>query len=320
MNARILVQSLLVALACARPVEVERQRERERAARSPFACTPTQRRAVERTTADGAHHIRTLEACDFLKGCVRANATGRLREWITSKDAPSHSQEFEDVHLFLTFFDEPRWTRARGGGVYVELGALDGEKFANSLFYQRVLGWHGVLIEAALQNFLILARNVASGLRQNVTHLQYRLRDSNPGLPVPLLRDQCSSSRGGSAAACPTPTVLQIPLPSKSYFERGQDLFGRRSKNPSAAASDTGVPALCVPMATLLDAAPQTAKARGIELYSIDVRLSHTRQPSLAVPCASCCCLCKVAASMGRCGSKLVFAGREPRAECGLVA
>jgi len=55
----------------------------------------------------------------------------------------------------------------RSGGSYVELGALDGVTFSNSLLYEEALGWRGVLIEPSPGQFAKLwkhrggARNFA---------------------------------------------------------------------------------------------------------------------------------------------------------------
>ncbi len=47
------------------------------------------------------------------------------------------------------------------GGYFVELGANDGIKQSNSLYFERYRGWRGLLIEAAPQNFLKCRQNRA---------------------------------------------------------------------------------------------------------------------------------------------------------------
>jgi len=66
----------------------------------------------------------------------------------------SHSQHGEDAGLYAMFFR----TRSVAGG-FVELGALDGVRFSNSLFYEETLGWRGVLIEPSPAQFAKLRRN-----------------------------------------------------------------------------------------------------------------------------------------------------------------
>lgn len=51
------------------------------------------------------------------------------------------SQHGEDA-LLAEFFHEKR------NGVFVEVGALDGEVLSNTYYFERKLGWHGVLVEA----------------------------------------------------------------------------------------------------------------------------------------------------------------------------
>jgi FkbM family methyltransferase len=51
------------------------------------------------------------------------------------------SQLGQDHFLFEHFF------RGKRGGVFVDVGAYDGEKFSNSLFFERFMGWTGLCIE-----------------------------------------------------------------------------------------------------------------------------------------------------------------------------
>ena len=78
---------------------------------------------------------RALELCDWPAGAVGS------------------SQNQEDIALFVTFFcghTKP--------GTFVEIGALDGHLFSNSLFFEEYLGWKGVLIEGAPGNAKKLMR------------------------------------------------------------------------------------------------------------------------------------------------------------------
>ena len=51
----------------------------------------------------------------------------------------------DDRLIFEKFFQNP----IKLDGVYLEMGALDGETGSNSLFFDEVLGWNGVLIESS---------------------------------------------------------------------------------------------------------------------------------------------------------------------------
>ena len=226
-------------------------------------CTAEQRKAVMRMTPEGAQHVALIQECRFSRSCIAKRASGRLRNLL----ARASSQESEDLHLYFQFFDAPAYNAtgasAARGGLYVELGALDGKHLSNSVFYQNALGWGGVLIEAALQNYMLLSKNVALGVRRNVSVVH--------------------------AAACPEPTILQLPLPS-GYFSEGHDVFnGRKNRGASGRATNATstmmmytaknglvhqlslASVLCVPMRTILEGASHTARARGIDLFSVDV-------------------------------------------------
>ena len=60
----------------------------------------------------------------------------------------NYSQGMEDILLFKRYFSSP----LRCNGTFVELGALDGVHFSNTLFFEENLGWNGVLIEAQPDN------------------------------------------------------------------------------------------------------------------------------------------------------------------------
>jgi FkbM family methyltransferase len=51
------------------------------------------------------------------------------------------SQVGQDKFLFENFFYGKR------NGVFVDIGAYDGEKFSNTLFFERFLGWRGLCVE-----------------------------------------------------------------------------------------------------------------------------------------------------------------------------
>jgi hypothetical protein len=51
------------------------------------------------------------------------------------------SQAGQDQFVFENFF------RGRRNGVFVDIGACDGEKFSNSLFFERFMGWRGLRVE-----------------------------------------------------------------------------------------------------------------------------------------------------------------------------
>lgn len=64
--------------------------------------------------------------------------------WLVHRGAEPmqfHSQSGQDRYVFESFF------RNRRDGVFVEIGAYDGEKFSNTKFFEDTLGWSGLLVE-----------------------------------------------------------------------------------------------------------------------------------------------------------------------------
>lgn len=67
--------------------------------------------------------------------------------------AQSHSQEYEESYAYNNFF------YGRGGGTFLEMGALDGVTYANTYALEHVLGWKGILVEASPSSFKLLKDN-----------------------------------------------------------------------------------------------------------------------------------------------------------------
>ncbi len=65
----------------------------------------------------------------------------------------SRSQHAEDIYAYEHFF------YGRGGGTFLEMGALNGLQWSNTVALERMLGWRGVLIEASPSSYKQLAVN-----------------------------------------------------------------------------------------------------------------------------------------------------------------
>lgn len=63
-----------------------------------------------------------------------------------------HSQQEEDKTLYSKYLNYR-------DGFFIELGAMDGIEYSNTLFFERILGWNGVLIEASKNQFDRLISN-----------------------------------------------------------------------------------------------------------------------------------------------------------------
>jgi FkbM family methyltransferase len=68
------------------------------------------------------------------------------------------SKAAQDQFVFENFF------RGKRNGVFVDVGAYDGEKFSNSLFFERSLAWHGLCVEplASAYSALVARRKCIS--------------------------------------------------------------------------------------------------------------------------------------------------------------
>jgi hypothetical protein len=67
----------------------------------------------------------------------------------------------EEVYAFENFF------YGLENGTFLEIGALDGVRYSNTLALERVLGWKGVLIEASPTSFSELKKNRPGQLHIN---------------------------------------------------------------------------------------------------------------------------------------------------------
>jgi len=64
-----------------------------------------------------------------------------------------YSQCGEDLFLYNTFF------KNKQNGTYIELGALDGNLYSNTKFFEEQFGWKGILIEPHPNKFELLQKN-----------------------------------------------------------------------------------------------------------------------------------------------------------------
>jgi FkbM family methyltransferase len=65
-------------------------------------------------------------------------------------------QEGEDKYVYQHFFSG---SRGNNNMSFIEIGALDGLMFSNSFYFEKELGWKGVLIEGETTNFASLENN-----------------------------------------------------------------------------------------------------------------------------------------------------------------
>ena len=79
-------------------------------------------------------------------GAVAADASARSRmtPWLRVGNISFASNDYADHVLHELFFSDPVWMDR---GTFLETGASTGVHASTTLFYERYLGWHGVLIE-----------------------------------------------------------------------------------------------------------------------------------------------------------------------------
>ncbi|EGV19380.1 FkbM family methyltransferase [Thiocapsa marina] len=73
-----------------------------------------------------------------------------------------HSQHGQDQFIHERFFQNHR------SGTFIEFGALDGVIDSNTLFFERELGWNGILIEPNPVAFARLVKNRPNAIKENV--------------------------------------------------------------------------------------------------------------------------------------------------------
>jgi len=69
------------------------------------------------------------------------------------RHSPYRSQFKQDKYLHNLFFKDKR------GGTFIEIGAADGVRCSNTLFFERYLGWKGMCIEPSPEPFKELQKN-----------------------------------------------------------------------------------------------------------------------------------------------------------------
>ena len=95
------------------------------------------------------------------------------------------SQSGEDKYLYEKFFSRKK------NGKYIELGAMAGVEYSNTYFFERELGWGGVLIEPNIYNFELLKQN-----RPNNFLFNELISNKNDPLTFRLFKNAMSAVSG----------------------------------------------------------------------------------------------------------------------------
>ena len=150
----------------------------------------------------------------------------------------SKSQDREDVHLYDMLFKDDKEP-----GVFLEIGALDGELFSNTYFYEHALGWKGILVEANPAN----AAKLRTAPRPRSAIFTLAVCGIDEGFQHP---GNLTFSKAGGAVA----TAVDHAAPG--FLDNWKDTLG---------AERVSVP--CVPLQLLIDA----TGLWDIDLFSLDV-------------------------------------------------
>lgn len=78
------------------------------------------------------------------------------------------SQCNEDQYLYENYFKDDETQN----GFFIELGAMDGVTYSNTLFFERTLGWTGILIEPQVEMYNVLVKN-----RPNCYNFNYAISE-----------------------------------------------------------------------------------------------------------------------------------------------
>jgi FkbM family methyltransferase len=74
------------------------------------------------------------------------------------------SQDGEDKHLYEYYMSKI----IKPNGFFLELGALDGVMFSNTIAFEKAFGWRGILIEPGTTNYGRLVRNRPDNILVNM--------------------------------------------------------------------------------------------------------------------------------------------------------
>ena len=122
------------------------------------------------------HDLTQPIALVFIRDSIRRGWVPTLTQsvfaWIHQpaiSPLPCSSSRGEDAVVLRSFFTrrDGSLLPARGGAVFLEMGAADGFTESNSWFFERCLGWRGILVEAQPYNFeqLLRYRHAALSIR-----------------------------------------------------------------------------------------------------------------------------------------------------------
>jgi len=175
------------------------------------------------------------------KGCLARGDSSDPQSTRWLRDGLMRSQGQEDKYIFRTFFDDARFRVSQR--TFVELGAYTGVALSNSYFFEKVLGWRGVLIEANEANF------------EKLRDKSHRERASK--VHAAVCYNSSTVHMGGKGAVA----ALNMSSAASTLV----DTLDLSALPPGHT--------LCLPMASILNIAGLSTDptARGVDFFSLDV-------------------------------------------------
>jgi len=155
-----------------------------------------------------------------------------------ARQSMSKSQNGEDLHLYDMLFKDDK-----DSGVFLEIGALDGELYSNTYFYEHALGWKGILIEANPEN----AAKLRKAPRPRSAIFTLAVCEIDEGFQHP---GNLTFSKAGG------PVATAVDHAAPGFLDNWKDTLG---------AERVTVP--CMPLQLLIDA----TGLWDIDLFSLDV-------------------------------------------------
>ncbi len=157
------------------------------------------------------------EARTIFRLCTQQNipgaALGRLRQrlWTAEKALGLHSRYFsqsgQDRFLHEHIFRDKR------GGTFVEIGGYDGWTGSNTLFFEKVMGWQGLMVEAS-PTYIEHIRSVRSA------HVVHAAIDDVDGSDEFIHVTDGLTQMGGLAKHYPEARLQQIQSHPKTVIEK----------------------------------------------------------------------------------------------------
>eukprot|EP00282_Hemiselmis_andersenii_P000804 CAMPEP_0114131756 /NCGR_PEP_ID=MMETSP0043_2-20121206/12725_1 /TAXON_ID=464988 /ORGANISM="Hemiselmis andersenii, Strain CCMP644" /LENGTH=312 /DNA_ID=CAMNT_0001225213 /DNA_START=316 /DNA_END=1254 /DNA_ORIENTATION=+ len=144
------------------------------------------------------------------------------------------SQQGEDDFAYNTFF------YGKANGIFLETGALDGMLYSNSLYFDRRLGWKGLLIEASPHSYesLVVNRpnqvNIHAALCAESKTVHWADKSAVDSLVTWRKKKHMGAVNG----------IIEFMSPE---FKR------RWWQSTPGGAEMTGIPVQCVPLAAILE-------------------------------------------------------------------